>query len=136
MSSFPMSYFSMSSLQRVAIALAVVGTAVTASAQTVTTTTTTVERAGPPMRLSPQQRTVIYRTVTTERRVAPEMRVQQTPLDVTIGRPVPPSIALSPFPETVYVETPALRQYRYFQVGDRLVLVDPATSEVVDILDR
>jgi hypothetical protein len=128
-------------LRHIAIALAVIGTPAAALAQTVTTTTTTVERSGP-ARLSPQQRTTIYRTVTQERRVAPEVqitrerRVVPAEVDYTIGRPVPPSVALEPLPESVYVETPTLPRYKYFYVNNRMMLVDPATSEVVDILDQ
>ena len=33
-------------------------------------------------------------------------------------------------PETVAV--PAIKTYRYMMVNDRVVLIDPATSEVVD----
>ena len=54
----------------VIVPLAVLGGATIALAQTTTTTTTTVERTAP-MSLSPQQRTVIYRTVTRERRTVP-----------------------------------------------------------------
>jgi hypothetical protein len=77
-----------------------------AIAQTVTTTTTTVETRAP--RLSPEQRTVIYRTVTRERRVAPGPEVQYR------------------------VDVPVLKPYKYVYVANRLVVVDPETSEVVD----
>ena len=121
------------SLRPIALALAVFGTATSAFAQSTTTTTTTtrVERTGP-IKLTPEQRTTVYRTVTRERRVAPPA----AEVEVSVGRPVPSSVMLSPFPETVYVEQPALRSYRYFYVNNRVVLVDPATSEVVDILDQ
>ena len=63
-------------------------------------------------------------------------RVAPAEVDYTIGRPVPPSVALEPLPESVYVETPTLPRYKYFYVNNRMMLVDPATSEVVDILDQ
>ena len=127
-----------------ALALAVVGTAAGASAQTTTTTTTTtVERTGP-LQLTPQQRTTVYRTVTRERRVTPAAPTTTTTVvtpavpveEVVVGRRVPSSVTLSPFPQPVVVETPALQRYRYYYVNNRLVLVDPLTSEVVDILDQ
>jgi hypothetical protein len=34
-------------------------------------------------------------------------------------------------PQSVAVEVPAVRQYRYVVVNGRVVLVDPATGEVV-----
>jgi hypothetical protein len=133
----------MSSIRNIAVALAVVGAAAGASAQTTTTTTTTtVERTGP-LQLTPQQRTTVYRTVTRERRVTPAAPTTTTVItpaapveEIVVGRRVPSSVTLSPFPQPVVVETPALQRYRYYYVNNRLVLVDPMTSEVVDILDQ
>jgi hypothetical protein len=111
-----------------AVALAVVGAVVPASAQT--TTTTTIETVREPLRLSPQQRTVIYRTITRERHATPFA-------DVTIrrGAMVPPAVVLSPLPERLYVEVPDLVPLKYFYVNNQLVLVDPRTSEVVEVID-
>jgi hypothetical protein len=113
-----------------ATVLAAVGAATAAPAQT-TTTTTTIERRTEPLRLTPQQRTVIYRTVTRERRVVPPANVE-----VRTGAFVPPEVVLQPLPERVFVEVPALTQYKYFYVNNQLVLVDPRTSEVIDIIDQ
>jgi hypothetical protein len=121
------------SLHRIAylvIPLALVGAAATASAQT-TTTTTTIEKKSEPLRLSPQQRTVIYRTVTRERRVVPPSDVE-----IRAGAAVPPTVVLSPLPESLYVQVPELTPYKYFYVNNQLVLVDPRTSEVIDIIDQ
>lgn len=117
-------------LRHLAIPLAMFSLPPLASAQT-TTTTTTVETRREPLVLSPQQRVVIYRTVTRER-LAPA-----PPRNVVIrrGEVVPPAVVLSPLPDSVYVEAPQLRPYKYFYVNNQLVLVDPVTSEVVDILD-
>jgi hypothetical protein len=122
----------MSSLRSLAMAGVLLATSsVFALAQTTTTiTTTTIERSEP-LRIAPEQRTVIYRTVTRERRVAPPVEVGWE-----VGRRVPSSVALSPLPESVYVETPSLQRYRYFSADNRVMLVDPETSQVVDILDR
>ena len=114
----------------VVVPLAVLGGATIALAQTTTTTTTTVERTAP-MKLSPQQRTVIYRTVTRERRTVPPVEVQ-----ASVGGVVPPTVVLAPIPESVYAEVPAVRPLKYFYINDQLVLVDPATSQVVEIIDQ
>ena len=100
-----------------------------AIAQTVTTTTTTVETRGP--RLSPEQRAVVYRTVTRERRVTPAPEIQ-----VRVGAPVPREVELSAFPDETYVDVPVLKRYKYVYVANRLVVVDPETSEVVDVIDQ
>jgi hypothetical protein len=113
----------------VVIPLAIIGFAPIASAQT-STTTTTIETRREPLVLSPQQRVTIYRTVTRERLSS------APPRDIVIrrGAVVPPTVVLSPLPDTIYAEAPELRPYRYFYVNNQLVLVDPVTSEVVDII--
>jgi Protein of unknown function (DUF1236) len=113
------------------ILLAAIGTATAAFAQSTTTTTTTIEKRNEPMRLTPQQRSSVYRTVTRERRVAPPVDVE-----VRMGAVVPPAVVLSPLPDSIYVDAPNLTQYKYFYVNNRLVLVDPRTSEVIDIIEQ
>jgi hypothetical protein len=49
---------------------------------------------------------------------------------------VPPTVMLAPLPESVYVEIPAARTLKYFYINNQLVLVDPATSQVVEIIDE
>ena len=98
-----------------------------AIAQSVTTTTTTVETRGP--RLSPEQRSTIYRTVTRERRVTREPEIQ-----VRVGAPIPREVELSAFPDDTYVDVPVMKRYKYVYVANRLVVVDPETSEVVDVI--
>jgi Protein of unknown function (DUF1236) len=114
----------------IVVPLALLGTVTVAQAQSTTTTTTTIEKTGP-TKLTPQQRTVIYRTVTRERRVVPPPNVQ-----VSVGAAVPPTIVLAPLPESVYVDVPAARALKYFYINEQLVLVDPATSQVVEIIDQ
>ena len=85
-------------------------------------------------------RTTVYRTVTRERRVVPaevELTRRTVPeVQYTVGGSVPSTVVLDPLPESVYVETPGLPRYKYFYVNNQLVLVDPVTSQVVDVIDR
>jgi hypothetical protein len=53
---------------------------------------------------------------------------------VTVGAPVPPTIELYPLPEGVLAEAPAARPYRYTMIANEVVLVDPATMRVVDVI--
>jgi hypothetical protein len=108
-----------------AAALALCAVVPLASAQT-----TIIERRTPAyVELTPSQRTVIYRQV-----------IRQRPLDVApqvelrVGAPIPQAVELYPVPEEVYVEVPQLRRYRYFNVHNQVVLVDPETSEIVEII--
>ena len=99
-------------------------------------TTVITRETSVPYHLSPEQRTIIYRSVTRER--APVAVVRPGPsVRYEIGAPVPPgSVELSAFPEDVYVDVPVLKRYRYVYVNNQLVLVDPETSQVVDIINE
>lgn len=100
-----------------------------ASAQTtVTTTTRTVEPPGAVV-LTPTQRTTIYRTVTRERRAAPAREI-----DVNLGATIPSAVELRMLPEGIYVEVPTIKRYKYMVVNNEVVLVDPETSRVVEII--
>ena len=61
------------------------------------------------------------------------MPVQPT-VEYRVGMRVPPSLRLYTVPDTVAVEVPAVRSYKYMVVNNRVVLIDPATSEVVEEL--
>jgi hypothetical protein len=79
-----------------------------------------------PLQLTPTQRQTVYRTIVRER-VAPA----QPTVSYRVGMRVPETTQLYSVPDTVAVEVPAVRSYKYMMVNDRVVLVDPATSEVV-----
>jgi hypothetical protein len=115
-----------------AAAILVLATTVTTNAQT----TTIIERSPSVITreridLSPAQRTIIYRSVTRERVLTPSADVQ-----VRLGARVPRSVELYEMPTTIVEEVPTLRRYRYMVVNDEVVLVDPATSEVVEVIHR
>ncbi|HLA21626.1 MAG TPA: DUF1236 domain-containing protein [Pseudolabrys sp.] len=113
------------------IAAALIAGATTANAQTtvitrepVQTETIITER---PLQLTPVQRRTVYRTIVRE-------RVQTAPptVEYRVGMRVPRTAPLYVMPETVAVEVPAIKTYKYMMVNNRVVLVDPATSEVVE----
>jgi hypothetical protein len=112
-------------LRMSAAAVLLCATVPLASAQT----TTIIERPAGYVELSPAQRTVIYRHVVRERPVAVVPQVE-----LRVGAPIPQAVELYSLPEEVYVEVPQLRRYRYFNVHNQVVLVDPATSEIVEII--
>ena len=113
------------------VAAALVAGATTANAQTtiithepVQTQTIVTEQ---PLQLTPVQRRTVYRTIVRE-------RVQLAPptVEYRVGMRVPRTAPLYMVPETVAVEVPAIKAYKYMMVNNRVVLIDPATSEVVD----
>jgi hypothetical protein len=56
--------------------------------------------------------------------------------DVTVGTVVPESLPVTPLPDSVGVEVPALRHSGYALVGGRLFLVDPTSSVVLGEISR
>ncbi len=83
-----------------------------------------------PVQLTPAQRQTVYRTIIRER-VAPS----QASVEYRVGTRIPASAQLYAVPQEVAVEVPAIRSYKYMVVNGRVVLVDPATSQVVAELD-
>jgi|SRR5262245_9130620 len=79
-----------------------------------------------PVQLTPIQRQTIYRTIVRER-VAPAPPT----VEYRVGARVPPSVQLYSVPQEVALEVPAIQTYKYMVVNNRVVLIDPATSEVV-----
>jgi hypothetical protein len=77
-----------------------------------------------PLQLTPVQRQTIYRTIVRER--VPPARPS---VEYRVGARLPESVQLYTLPHEV--EVPAIRAYKYMVVNNRVVLIDPATSEVV-----
>jgi hypothetical protein len=99
-----------------------------AAALAQTTITTRTERG--PLVPTPDQRTTVYRRVVRERVVTPRGEI----VEYRVGTRLPREVELRTFDDDVYVEAPELRRYRYVYVNNQLVVVDPATSEVVQII--
>jgi hypothetical protein len=125
----------MRALFRCAAAALFVAGGTAACATAVSAQTTIIERESPSIitrervELTPAQRTTIYRTVTRER-----MRAAPPDVQVRLGARVPQAVELREIPSAVIEEVPTVRRYRYMVVNNEVVLVDPATSEVVEII--
>ncbi|MEI9803224.1 MAG: DUF1236 domain-containing protein [Pseudolabrys sp.] len=121
----------MTQFRHAVFAVALVAGATAANAQTAVITrepvqTQTVVTTTRPLELSPVQRQTVYRSIVRERVVPAQPTVAYR-----VGTRVPESTQLYPVPETVGVEVPAIKPYKYLMVNNRVVLVDPTTSEVV-----
>lgn len=118
------------SLKALLLGAVVLSVPAAALAQTTTITTTTRTERGP-LVLSPDQRTTVYkRVIRRERVVTPRGEI----VEYRVGTRVPREVELQTFDDDVYVEVPELRRYRYVYVNNQLVLVDPETSEVVEVI--
>jgi len=113
------------------VAAALIAGAMTANAQTTVITREPVQTqtivTEQPLQLTPVQRQTIYRTIVRER-----VRPAQPTVEYRVGMRVPPTAQIYTVPETVAVEVPAIKTYKYMMVNNRVVLIDPATSQVVD----
>ena len=77
--------------------------------------------------LTPVQRQTVYRTIVRERAVAPP----QATVEYRVGARIPANAQLYTVPQELAVEVPAVRSYKYMVVNGQVLLVDPATSQVV-----
>jgi hypothetical protein len=77
--------------------------------------------------IAPEQRTVIKEYVVKEK-----IRPHRFQSRVTVGATLPADVELAPVPETW---GPTFRSYRYVYTGDDVVLVDPSSRRVVEIID-
>ncbi len=87
-------------------------------------------QAGAPGEIAPEQRTYL-RGYVSRRPGAPVTLAEP----VRRGYVVPGTVELSPFDDDVYGTVPTARSYRYFRSGSGVVLVDPNTRAVVDVID-
>lgn len=93
-------------------------------------------RAGGPGQLGasgeilPEQRSYLRSYVT---RQAPAPVVVQERM--VRGYTVPGAVELRTFPDTVYDEVPGARRYRYFSTGREVVLVDPESRQVIEVIE-
>ena len=121
----------MTHFRHAAIAAALIAGATTANAQTTVITREPVQTqtivTEQPLQLTPVQRRTIYRTIVRERVVQ-----AQPTIEYRVGMRVPPTAQVYTVPEAVAVVVPAIKTYKVMMVNNRVVLVDPATSEVVD----
>jgi hypothetical protein len=81
------------------------------------------------LELTPAQRTTILNAIRQDTR-------RSSPINfvVSVGAPVPPSIELYMLPDKALSDVPQAKIVKYTVVQDQIVLVDPTTMRVVDVL--
>jgi hypothetical protein len=82
-------------------------------------------------KLSVAQKSAIFHAVHGD---AAKATPSATDFRVSLGAPVPPSIELHALPDGALVAVPAAGPYRYTLVQNQVVLIDPTTLRVVDII--
>ena len=122
-----------------AIALAILGTVGVAVAQAPSTTpggtpgTPGLNQAASPnqkIQLSVAQKTAIYNAVSKDK----SKSASPVNFQASIGANVPASIELHALPAEAVATAQAASSYRYTMVNNQVVLVDPISMRVVDII--
>lgn len=80
--------------------------------------------------VSPEQKTKV-KTVFKNHRVDPARNIN---FSLNVGVKVPREVRFYSMPQDIVVIVPQYRDYRYFLVDDKVVIVDPDTYEIVDII--
>jgi hypothetical protein len=124
------------------IMLALVTSAGLASAQTSVpgTLERPAETMNPPplvnpssqLQLTPAQKTAILDAVRQDGKKAET----QTNFVVSIGAPVPPQLELYVLPDRALSTVPTAKTVKYTMVQNQIVLVDPTTMRVVDVIPQ
>jgi len=82
------------------------------------------------LKLSPAQRATIFKAISQEKdKISPP-----PPFQARIGAEAPASIALYILPDAAVAQIPGGQQYKYTVVQNQIVLVDPTTMRVVDVI--
>jgi hypothetical protein len=93
--------------------------------------TTTTGQAGAGAKLSTEQRTKIT-TVIKSQNVRPVTNVN---FSISVGTHVPRNVGFHPLPAEIITIYPEWRGYEFFLVNNQIVVVNPRTLEIVEIID-
>lgn len=90
-----------------------------------------LDRSGRPrgasLTITPQHRTLLKQKLVDGPRMTRSIKIED-------GMIVPPDVELRPIDNVVVTEVPEIRPYRYFLVENQVVLVEPESRRVVEII--
>jgi hypothetical protein len=98
------------------------------------TTTGQGAAASAPVQLTTEQKTNVRKTV-IDAKSAPRVERNNINFNIGVGTVVPRTIHIVTVPETLIRIHPAWRGYRYFVVGEEVVIVEPDTMRIVAVLE-
>lgn len=79
----------------------------------------------------PAEKKAEVKTTFSRHRVEPARDIG---ISINVGVSVPRKVRLYPIPQDIVILVPAYSYYQYFFVDDRIVIVDPDTYEIVEII--
>ena len=83
-----------------------------------------------PIQLTPAQRTQVYQNVIKDRDATPA----PAGIPLRIGAKLPATVELNELPDNVAAQVPSVSRYKFVVAQNQVVLVDPSTKEVVEII--
>ncbi len=92
---------------------------------------TTTGQAGAGAKLSTEQRSKIT-TVIKSQHVQPVTNVN---FSISVGTRVPRNVGFHPLPAEIVTIYPEWRGYEFFLVNNQIIVVNPRTLEIVDVID-
>jgi hypothetical protein len=112
-------------LRYAAIALSLFATIGLAVAQDINPAT------APDLKLSTDQKHTIYLSISNQK------QRETAPLSfrAAVSATVPPSVDLQPLPKTIVDLMPQMKDYEYAMVANQVLLVDPKSKQVVEVLN-
>ncbi len=121
-------------LYQAAIALLLLGgSAVPAAAQATPAHPGAEENpaAVPSLKLTAAQKQTIYASISSQK----QKETAPPTFRVAVGAVVPPSVELQALPKTIVDLIPELKDYEYAMVTNQVLLVDPKTKQVIEIIN-
>jgi len=93
--------------------------------------TETNPAAMPDLKLSVEQRQTIYSSISNQR----QKETAPPNFQAAVGAVVPTSIETQQLPKTIVELMPALKDYEFAMVANQVLLVDPKTKQVIEIIN-
>ncbi|MGU3540670.1 DUF1236 domain-containing protein, partial [Methylobacterium sp. A54F] len=88
------------------------------------------EARGAVQRLDTRQRTEFRQSITS----SSVTRVSNVNFNIAVGTAIPRSITLHTLPPAIISLVPAYRGYRFILVRDDILIIDPDTYEIIDVI--
>jgi hypothetical protein len=116
-----------SHLRRAAIAIMLVGSSGLATAQT-----SGMSPSSGGLELTSQQRAEIFRIVIRDKDKVKLPPATNPP--AIVGAEMPPSMELYMLPDNIGTEVPEAKLYKYTIVQNQVIIVDPTTMKIIDVI--
>jgi hypothetical protein len=103
----------------------------TKSTSTETKSTTTTGQAAAGAKLTTEQRTKVT-TVVKQQNIKPVTNVN---FSISVGTRVPRDVHFHPVPAEIVTIYPAWRGFNLIMVGSQIIIIDPASYDIVAVID-